>query len=80
MCEEIFGPILPALIVDSSDEATAFVKARPKPLAADGFTKSSRLGDGLSKASSGAVVVNQLAYQLVSPATTRPVVGDPTPG
>lgn len=33
MQEEIFGPILPVLPVDSLDEAIAFVKARPKPLA-----------------------------------------------
>lgn len=33
MGEEIFGPVLPILTVDSLDEAVAFVNARPHPLA-----------------------------------------------
>lgn len=40
MQEEIFGPILPILQVDSLDEAIAFVRERPKPLALYLFTKS----------------------------------------
>lgn len=40
MQEEIFGPILPVLQVDSLDEAIAFVRERPKPLALYLFTKS----------------------------------------
>ena len=38
MQEEIFGPILPVLTVDSLDEAIAFVRARPRPLALYLFT------------------------------------------
>lgn len=38
MCEEIFGPILPILEFDELDEAIAFVKARPRPLALYLFT------------------------------------------
>lgn len=38
MQEEIFGPVLPVLTVESMDEACAFVKARPKPLALYLFT------------------------------------------
>ena len=34
MREEIFGPILPVVAYDRLDEALAFVKARPRPLAA----------------------------------------------
>lgn len=39
MQEEIFGPLLPILPVDSIDEATAFAAARPHPLACYLFTK-----------------------------------------
>ena len=38
MQEEIFGPILPVLTVDSLDQAIAFVRARPRPLALYLFT------------------------------------------
>ena len=33
MQEEIFGPVLPVLTYDTLDEALAFVRARPHPLA-----------------------------------------------
>ncbi len=39
MQEEIFGPVLPILTVDSIDEAVRFVKERPKPLALYLFTR-----------------------------------------
>ncbi len=48
MTDEIFGPILPIVTVQTLDEAIAFVNARPKPLAAYLFTKSKsdpRAGD-----------------------------------
>ncbi|RVW07428.1 aldehyde dehydrogenase family protein [Prescottella agglutinans] len=68
MREEIFGPILPVLAVDSLDEAIAFVNARPKPLAAHVFTKSTRTARRvLSEVSSGGAVVNHLVYQRVAP-------------
>ena len=38
MQEEIFGPLLPILTVDSMDEAYEFVRQRPKPLALYLFT------------------------------------------
>lgn len=40
MGEEIFGPILPILIVRDLDEAISFVNARPRPLAAYVFSHS----------------------------------------
>ncbi|MGW5076543.1 aldehyde dehydrogenase family protein [Rhodococcus sp. NPDC004095] len=68
MSEEIFGPILPVLSVDSLDEAIAFVNARPKPLASYVFTRSARARRRvLSEVSSGGAVVNHLTYQLVAP-------------
>lgn len=42
MQEEIFGPILPILTVDSVEEAYAFVQSRPRPLALYLFTRSRR--------------------------------------
>lgn len=40
MQEEIFGPLLPVLTVGSMEEAIAFVKRRPKPLALYLFTEN----------------------------------------
>jgi aldehyde dehydrogenase (NAD+) len=43
MSDEIFGPILPVLPVDDLDAAFAFVRARPKPLAAYAFGEDAEL-------------------------------------
>lgn len=43
MGEEIFGPIMPIITYASIDEAEAFIKARPKPLALYLFTRSKEL-------------------------------------
>ena len=40
MREEIFGPLLPVLTLDSIDEMISFVRRRPKPLARYLFTSS----------------------------------------
>lgn len=40
MGEEIFGPILPIVMVHDADEAIAFINARPRPLAAYVFSSS----------------------------------------
>lgn len=42
MQEEIFGPVLPILTVESIEEACAFVRQRPKPLALYLFTRDER--------------------------------------
>jgi aldehyde dehydrogenase (NAD+) len=42
MAEEIFGPILPILRVDTVEEAIEFINARPHPLAAYLFTDKPR--------------------------------------
>lgn len=66
MTEEIFGPILPVLAVDSLDAAIDFVNARPKPLAAHLFSKSRPARRRvLSETSSGGVVVNHLIVQYL---------------
>jgi aldehyde dehydrogenase (NAD+) len=68
MANEIFGPILPVLTVESTDAAVEFVNARPKPLALYVFTKSSRLGqDIIDRAPSGGAVINQIAMHCLVP-------------
>ena len=57
--EELFGPILPFVAVDSVDEAVNFVNSREKPLAFYVFTESKATFDDINKkTSSGAVCHN----------------------
>ncbi|WP_100642766.1 aldehyde dehydrogenase family protein [Alteromonas facilis] len=59
MTEEIFGPILPIIPVDSMDDAIAFVNQRAKPLAMYIFTHDSHLEQRiLDKTSAGSVCIN----------------------
>jgi aldehyde dehydrogenase (NAD+) len=68
MSEEIFGPVLPVLPVDSIDEAVAFVNGRDKPLALYLFTRNEKVEeDVLARTSSGGVCVNGTILQLASP-------------
>jgi aldehyde dehydrogenase (NAD+) len=64
MQEEIFGPILPMITVDSISDAIAFVRARPRPLALYLFT-SSRATERkvLDQTHAGSVCINHLVYQ-----------------
>jgi aldehyde dehydrogenase (NAD+) len=68
MREEIFGPVLPVVGVDSLDDAIAHVQQGPKPLAVYLFSASRaterRILDELS---SGGVVINHLVYQFGVP-------------
>ncbi|MGE0707463.1 MAG: aldehyde dehydrogenase family protein [Planctomycetota bacterium] len=68
MQEEIFGPILPVLPVDSMDEAIAFVNEREKPLALYVFSND---GDDaervLGGTSSGGACVNDTLSHLAVP-------------
>ncbi|OQA83366.1 MAG: Aldehyde dehydrogenase [Lentisphaerae bacterium ADurb.Bin242] len=68
MQEEIFGPILPILPVESLDEAIRFVNERPKPLALYYFSGKLRQLDALlEKTSSGGVCVNETIMHFVNP-------------
>ena len=49
MGEEIFGPVLPVLTVDSMEEAERFILARPKPLALYVFTRDRAVADRFVK-------------------------------
>ena len=68
MQEEIFGPLLPVLTVDSIDDAIAFVQARPRPLALYVFTESAETERAvLQRTIAGSVCVNHLIYQVAVP-------------
>ncbi|XP_030636842.1 aldehyde dehydrogenase family 3 member A2b [Chanos chanos] len=59
MQEEIFGPLLPILTVDSVDEAIEFVNQREKPLALYIFSTDSKLiKKMIDETSSGGVLAN----------------------
>jgi aldehyde dehydrogenase (NAD+) len=69
MTDEIFGPILPVVTVQSIDEAIEFVNSRPKPLAAYLFTKSKTVRERVIKeVTAGGMLVNHLLFQF---STTR---------
>lgn len=69
MQEEIFGPILPIIPVDSITEATQFIRMRPRPLAIYVFTSSPQTQrQVVAHTHSGAVVTNQAAYHAALPA------------
>ncbi len=69
MTEEIFGPILPVVTVQSLDEAITFVNSRPKPLAAYLFTRTRSIRERvIREVSAGGMVINHLVFQF---ATTK---------
>lgn len=77
MTEEIFGPILPVLTVDSLDEAIAFVNGRPKPLALYAFTASKATRQRLvDEVPAGGVVINHIAMHVLVPQLPFGGVGD----
>jgi aldehyde dehydrogenase (NAD+) len=68
MREEIFGPVLPVVTVDSMDDAIAHVNQGPKPLALYLFSESRANEDRvLGEISNGGTVVNHLMYHLLAP-------------
>ncbi|MCX2715418.1 aldehyde dehydrogenase family protein [Mycolicibacterium sp. J2] len=69
MADEIFGPILPVLTVESTEVAVGFVNARPKPLALYVFTGSPQRGrDLVDRMPSGGAVINHVAIHCLVPA------------
>ncbi|MFZ4812218.1 MAG: aldehyde dehydrogenase family protein [Ilumatobacteraceae bacterium] len=68
MDDEIFGPILPILPVDSLDEAIAFVNADEKPLALYTFSKDDDENEHvLANATSGGACVNGTILHISNP-------------
>ena len=69
MRNEIFGPVLPVVTVQSLDEAITIVNSRPKPLAAYLFTKSKAIRERVIKeVPAGGMLVNHLLFHF---ATTK---------
>ncbi|MFJ9562836.1 aldehyde dehydrogenase family protein [Streptomyces fuscichromogenes] len=68
MREEIFGPVLPVLTVDSLDAAVDFVVQRPKPLATYLFSNArAEERRVLAEISAGGVTVNHVAMHALIP-------------
>jgi len=69
MKEEIFGPILPIIVVKDVDEAIKYINERAKPLAVYYFGCNLRANGKKVKneTSSGAFVQNEAAFQAVHP-------------
>ena len=67
MKDEIFGPVLPILSVNTIDEAVEFVKRRSKPLALYVFSENKKNVDKvIHGTSSGAVGVNDVVLHVVA--------------
>ncbi|CAL8141229.1 unnamed protein product [Orchesella dallaii] len=65
MQEEIFGPILPIITVNSVDEAIEFINKRPRPLALYSFAKNEKMNDRLiENTTSGGVCVNDTMWHM----------------
>lgn len=68
MQEEIFGPILPIMKVDSFDAAVRFINSRPNPLAAYLFSENPRLQSAFGdQVRAGAIVHNAPNVHLAVP-------------
>ncbi|MCB7479864.1 coniferyl aldehyde dehydrogenase [Christiangramia sediminis] len=65
MQEEIFGPVLPVVNLETIEEAVEYVNERPKPLALYYFdNKKSRINWLLRNTLSGGVTINDTLYHL----------------
>lgn len=65
MEEEIFGPLLPVIPIQSMDDAIDFVNARPKPLALYVFADDGLVAqDILRNTSSGGAVINHVIMHV----------------
>jgi aldehyde dehydrogenase (NAD+) len=67
MADEIFGPLLPVLTVESVDQAVQFVNSRPKPLALYVFASGQRGRDLIDRIPSGGAVINHVAMHCLVP-------------
>ena len=66
MEEEIFGPLLPVIGIDSIDEAIDYINSREKPLALYPFTsKSSDRQRFINETTSGAICFNDITVRTI---------------
>ncbi len=67
MQEEIFGPLLPVLEIESYEEAVDFIRNNEKPLAAYLFTENKKYQEHFSTyVSAGGISINDTLLHLVS--------------
>lgn len=67
MQEEIFGPLLPIIEVDSIDDAIQFVNNRPRPLALYYFGENKQAQDKvLTHTHSGGVCLNETLFHVAA--------------
>jgi aldehyde dehydrogenase (NAD+) len=67
MQEEIFGPVLPVIAVESMEEAIRHVAARPKPLALYLFSRNPALEDEVAtRLSAGSVCFNDVVIFMAA--------------
>ncbi|KAJ8769172.1 hypothetical protein K2173_000947 [Erythroxylum novogranatense] len=65
MQEEIFGPLLPVVTVESINDSFAEINSRPKPLAAYLFTNDEKLkSDFIENVSSGGMLINDTVLHV----------------
>jgi len=65
MQEEIFGPILPVIPIESIDDAISFINSKSKPLALYIFSSDKKVVDKvINNTSSGAVGVNEVVMHF----------------
>ena len=67
MSDEIFGPLLPVLSIESLDHAVDFVNGRPKPLALYVFASGQLGRDLIDRIPSGGAVINHVAMHCLVP-------------
>jgi len=68
MADEIFGPVLPVITIESPSAAVDFINRRPKPLALYVFTSSrQRARNLIDRIPSGGAVVNHVAMHCLVP-------------
>ncbi|XP_043241338.1 aldehyde dehydrogenase, dimeric NADP-preferring-like isoform X6 [Amphibalanus amphitrite] len=80
MQEEIFGPVLPIVNVQSAAEAIHFINSRDKPLAFYIFTKDKSTETLLLKnTTAGGVTVNDTLFHIGESARWRPTFSHRTP-
>lgn len=66
MCEEIFGPILPMVTIDSIDKAVEFICNREKPLAMYVFANEDIARDMFRRTSSGGGCINDVVMHIAN--------------
>lgn len=66
MQEEIFGPVLPMLTFDDTEEVVRFVNGREKPLALYYFGRESKGMEIVGRTSSGGACINDVIMHVVN--------------